>query len=215
MIIEFKDVCSKEGLQGLSLKLSVNDVSQLYDPSENLSRAILNAIMGLDEVLSGGIYIDGVGLPQFLDAGLQASFFGYVFDEGIMLSNLSLYENLMLPIRWLHPDMDDDEINTKIKALMTLFGLNLDLSFRPVRYRAGDLKLLSFVRCLLIEPKVLLIDDPYYILNKRERSVLYRVLGLLREKYSMLIASIDDDFGRGFANEIIDLSEYQEYFIIS
>ncbi|MDD3282942.1 MAG: hypothetical protein PHY41_05655, partial [Candidatus Cloacimonetes bacterium] len=66
MIIEFKDVCSKEGLQGLSLKLSVNDISQLYDPSENLSRAILNAIMGLDEVLSGGIYIDGVGLPQFL-----------------------------------------------------------------------------------------------------------------------------------------------------
>ncbi|MCK9557289.1 MAG: ATP-binding cassette domain-containing protein [Candidatus Cloacimonetes bacterium] len=211
MIIEFCKVSSKEGLIALDLKLDLTGVILIHDPSENLSRAILNAMVGLDEILEGEILIDGIGLQEYLSRGPQIQSFGYVFDEGIMLSNLSLRENLMLPLKWLHPDLDEDVMDEKIAAMLQRFRLDMDLSQRPAKYRAGELKLLSFVRTLLIEPKVLLLDDPYYVLNKNERAVLLNVLSQLRSVYPMLIASIDDDFGLGFAEQIIDLTAYLKH----
>ncbi|NLN35759.1 MAG: hypothetical protein GX157_07170 [Candidatus Cloacimonetes bacterium] len=212
MKVEFQRLSSKEGLRELDLKLEMDHSVLIYDPSENLSRAILNAMVGLDEIWEGQILIDELPLMDFLLKGPQIQSFGYVFDEGIMLSNLSLKENLMLPLRWLHPDLDEDEMDGKIAAMMQSFRLDLDLSARPVRYRAGELKLLSYVRTLLIEPKVLLLDDPYYMLNKNERAVLLSVLTQLRTVYPMLIASIDEDFAVGFADQIIDLSGYSDHF---
>lgn len=212
MIVEFIDVSSRDGLFHLSLKLEISGVLLLYDLKENISRAILNAIVGLDEILEGRILIDGVELPEFLQKGPQIRSFGYVFDEGIMLSNLSLLENLMLPLRWLNPNIAENETLSMIDSWMHTFGLDLDLSQRPVRYHAGELKMLSFVRTFLIAPKMLLIDDPYYMLNKPERDNLYRILRKLKASYPMLIASLDDDFGQGFADSVIDLSSYQDNY---
>jgi len=209
MKITFENVSSLEGIRNLDLELDLSHVTVLYDPSEILSHAILNAIVGLDELRDGQILVDGIPHWQYLDQEPQARSFGYVFDEGIMLSNLSLKENLMLPLRWLNPDLDEGETQKMIDSWMQRFDLNLDLSQRPVVYRPGELKLLSFVRTLMIAPKALLIDDPYYMLNKTERQKLYRILCNLKNSNPMLIASIDDDFGSGFADEIIDLSGKQ------
>lgn len=212
MIAIFDRVTSREGLQDFSLSLNLDRVTQLYDPSENLSRAILNVMAGLDELHSGEIFFDQVPLQDFIADGPQIRKLGYVFDEGIMLSNLSLKENLMLPLRWLNPQLDEDKTELAIQTWMQAFELELDICKRPVAYRPGQLKLLGFVRTLLIEPKVMLIDDPFYLLNKLERRVLLKVLSQLRDTYPMLIASIDDEFGAGFADEVIDLSPFQNNF---
>jgi ABC-type lipoprotein export system ATPase subunit len=212
MRIEFHSVVSKNGLQDLSLELDVKGVLLLIDPSENLSRAILNAIVGLDEIYTGEILIDSTPLEDYLNRGQQIRHFGYVFDEGIMLSNLSLKENLMLPLRWIKPNLDEEESDALIDSWIRTFGMNFDLDQRPVMYHAGELKMLSFIRTLLIAPKLLLIDDPYYMLNKPERESLFRILKQIRASYPMLIASLDDDFAEGFADTIIDLSSYQNKY---
>jgi len=213
MIVSFHDVCSREGIRNLDLSLDLGGTTLLYDPSEKLSRSILNAIVGLDEILQGEIRIEGALLDDFLSASPQIRNFGYVFDEGIMLSNLSLKENLLLPLRWLDPNLNEVETVERILALMRDFSLELDLNQRPVVYRAGELKLLSYVRTLMIDPKVLLIDDPYYILNKRERSILLQVLQDLKKHFCMLISSNDDDFLTGFADQVVDLSSRAENFV--
>ncbi len=212
MKVVFRDVCSREGIRNLNLELDLSRINLLYDPSEKLSTAICNALMGLDEVLEGSILLDGIPLHEVFENEPQIRSFAYVFDEGIMLSNLSLRENLMLPLRWLNPHLNEAETDVMINSWMRTFGLALDLDQRPVVYRPGDLKLLSYVRALLIAPKLLIIDDPYYLLNKREREKLYRVLHSLKSSFPMLIASIDDDFGKPFADELIDLSNRQNNF---
>ncbi|MCB5252070.1 MAG: ATP-binding cassette domain-containing protein [Candidatus Cloacimonadaceae bacterium] len=212
MIAIFDGVSSREGLSDFSLRLNLDKVTQLYDPSENLSRAILYAMVGLDELHSGEIYFDQVPLQEFIADGPQIRKLGYVFDEGIMLSNLSLKENLMLPLRWLNPHLDEARIASSIQSWMQSFELDLDLNKRPVAYHPGQLKLMGFVRTLLIEPKVMLIDDPFFLLNKIERKVLLKVLDQLRKTCPMLIASIDDEFGVGFADEVIDLSPFETNF---
>jgi len=216
MTVIFSDVCTKGGIRNLNLSLDLSRITLLFDPPENLSRAILKVLVGLDELWQGEIQVDGIPHRQFLDQEPQLRNFGYIFDEGIMLSNLSLKENLMLPLRWLNPNLEQEETDKRIQSWMEKFALKLDLSQRPVAYRAGELKLLSYVRTLMLAPRVLFIVDPFYILNKRERDILYGVLrGLSKISYPMLIASIDDDFGAGFADEIIDLNEMQDYFALA
>lgn len=215
MIVKFDNVSSLNGLHELSLSLDLERTIQLYDPSEDLSRAILYALAGLDELYCGEIYFDGLPFQDFTRDGPQTRKLGYIFDEGIMLSNLSLKENLMLPLRWIHPFGDEEELERSIQKWMQAFELRLDLNQRPARYHPGQLKLLGFVRTLLIQPKVMLIDDPFFLLNKKERKVLLKVLRELQEQHPMLIASIDDEFGEGFADEVIDLSLFQDNFQLS
>jgi energy-coupling factor transporter ATP-binding protein EcfA2 len=118
----------------------------------------------------------------------------------------------MLPLRWLNPGLDEIEMDGLIHSWLDTFQLNLDLSLRPVAYRPGPLKLLSFIRALLLAPRALVIDDPYYLLNKGERKVLYDILTRLRYSYPMLIASTDDDFGSPFAENYIDLSSFTDNY---
>jgi ABC-type sulfate/molybdate transport systems ATPase subunit len=210
MIVRFDHVSSKEGLKDLSLSLDLRKVTQLYDPSGNLAGKILAAIAGLDEIYSGEIFFGEQRMQDFLKDGPQISKLGYVFDEGVMLSNLSLRENLLLPLKWLQPELDEKETDSLIASWLDAFDMDLDMKQRPVSYRPGQLKLLGFVRTLLIAPRVLLLDNPFYLLDKNQRAVLYRNLLRLKASYPMLIASIDDEFGASFSDLQVDLSRHQE-----
>lgn len=203
MIVELKNLCTADGLKDYSLTLDLSGVTVLYDPQEFISRAVLYAVVGLGKVTGGSILIDGIHLEKQAQPLVKS--FGYIFDEGIMLANLSLLENLMLPLRWLNPDQNEAETIALIQSWMRTFRLDLDLGQRPSAYRSGALKLLSYIRTLMIAPKVLVLDDPYYILNKKERAILFEVLSRLRTGYPMLISSTDDDFMAGFADRVIEL----------
>ncbi len=212
MIVRFDSVYSREGLWNLSLSLNLDRITQLYDPVGDLSRVILAAMAGLDEIYSGEIYFGEQPLESFLADGPQIRRLGYVFDEGVMLSNLSLKENLLLPLRRLGYKLDEVKNDALIAEWMDRLELDMNLSRRPVFYRPGQLKLLGFMRTIMINPKVLLIDNPFYLLNKNERAVLYRALLQLKSSHPMLIASIDDEFGPGFSQDQLDLSGVQENF---
>jgi ABC-type multidrug transport system ATPase subunit len=212
MQIVFDKLCSHDGIQNLDLSIDLSRVSTLYDPQENLSRAILYALVGLDHIVSGSITIDGIPLERYSAQEPLIKSFAYIFDEGIMLANLTLRENLMLPLRWINPNLKEVDADELIHSWLQTFNLDLDLSERPAAYRAGPLKLLSFIRALLLAPKALIMDDPFYLLNKIERQNLFSVLSRLRNSYPMLIASTDDEFGEGFADTVIDLSPISGLF---
>lgn len=212
MEIRFKEVCSRDGILDLDLSIDLSRTCVLFDPHDNLARAILYLLVGLDTLSCGEILIDDIPINEYIGKEPLIRSFGYVFNEGIMLSNLSLKENLMLPLRWLNPNLNEREIDGLIISWLNTFQLQLDLNHRPVKYRPGSLKLLSYIRALLITPRALIIDDPYFLLNKKERIILYDNLCHLRNSYPMLIASTDDDFVSGFAGQVIDLSGFENNY---
>lgn len=214
MSIVFDNVCSAGGIHQLCLEIPWELNCLLYDPTENLSRAILNCIAGLDPIYSGKVYFDGIPLPRYLTQEPLLKNLCYIFDEGIMLANLTLLENLRLPIQWLNPNVNLEELNYQIHDCLARFRLALDLNKRPASFLPGELKLFSFVRGFLIGSRHYLIDDPYYALNKNEREILFKILTEIKEKQPLLIASIDDDYVKNFADEVLDLSNFKENMLI-
>lgn len=205
MKINFEHVSSSGGLSDFSAELVVDRVCVIDDSLDLHGKKILNAIIGLDEIVSGSLRIDGTPLGEFSSRQPLPKVFGYVFDEGVMLSNLSLRENLLLPYRMLNDQAADDNFETEIKDWLELFGLSFDLDSRPNVIRPPELKLLGFIRPLLFSPSLLLIDNPYYLLNQEQRRTVLAVLNRLRERQLLLILSTDSDFSGDFADQIIKI----------
>ena len=88
---------------------------------------------------------------------------------------------------------------------MLLIGVEMDLNIRPADVKPSILKFLSYTRSLVLKPKYLLIDSPYYQLNKMERKIMFNVLSQLRDTHKMLLARSDDDFAGGFSDELVEL----------
>ncbi|MDP2172229.1 MAG: hypothetical protein Q8M98_11285 [Candidatus Cloacimonadaceae bacterium] len=208
MQIEFDHVSTESGMRDFSLKFELKKTTVLFDPCEDLSRLILSVLVGLEPILDGALRIGGIAFDDYFAGRAIPQVFGHVFNEGIMLSNLSLRENLLLPYRWFNPNQDSSVFDREVKSLMELFSLKLDLGSRPSLHRPAPLKMLSYVRTILLKPQILMIDDPYYLLNKSERATMLRGLTQMKENMVMLIASADDDFTSGFAKEVIDLSDF-------
>lgn len=193
-------------LDKLSFDCNLRGLKIIRDDESDRPRGILRALIALDDILQGNIYVDGVDLFTFLEKEPVIKNFGYIFDEGIMLSNLTLFENIMLPFSKLEHKVDKVELKKELDMWLEVFELELDMNKRPASYRNSQLKLLGWIRTLMLRPKVLLIENPFYLLNKRERGVIIRVISQIREEYPILIVSIDDDFIANVPAEIITLS---------
>ena len=205
MKIVFDRVYTSGGLQDFSSELVIDRVCVIDDSLGLQGKMILNTIIGLDEIVSGSLSIDGTPWGEYISHQPMPRVFGYVFDEGVMLSNLSLRENLLLPYRMLNDESADDNFETEIKGWLDLFGLSFDLSSRPNVIRPPELKLLGFIRPLLFSPNLLLIDNPYYLLNQPQRRTVLAVLNRLRERQLLLILSTDSDFTVDFADQIVKI----------
>jgi len=208
MKIEFRNVYSDLGLDGLTLEFDLDALAVLHDPQEELSSPMLSALAGQSQITQGELLIDGIPLSDTLEGKPLHQVFGYVFNQGIMLSNLSIRENLLLPLRWQRPKLSDPEFDGLMEPWLKLFEIKPDLNLRPAMLKPSSLKYLSYIRSLLMKPDYLLIDNPYYLLNKQERGVMFKALSALRSTHRMLIASSDDDFSCGFSSNCLDLSSF-------
>jgi energy-coupling factor transporter ATP-binding protein EcfA2 len=90
-----------------------------------------------------------------------------------------------------------------MRATLELFGMDLDLGQRPAFVKPSIIKQLCFIRSLILEPKVLLIDNPFYLMNRFERENLLQVMRKLKSQIPMLIASTDPEFFTPFADQML------------
>jgi len=190
MIIEYQGVCTEQ-LRDLNLKLDLSSSVLISDEHEERATDLLKCLIYPEYAISGDIFIDGVLCRDFLKKHTITEIFGYVFDTGIMLSNLSIRENLALPYRLRFPQRVGDEFSSEIREWLCLFDLELDLELRPAFVKASILKELCFIRTLMLKPRVLIIDNPLYLLNRFERENLMRILIAIKENTPILIASTD------------------------
>ena len=206
MQIVFDNVTTTEGLQDFSLALETTGCTVIYDPHEQISRYILSALVGLEEVEKGTLLINGKTYPDFIAQAPLLATFGYVFDEGIMLANLSLRENLLLPWRKRFEGKSDSGFQQSLNLWLERLELSIDLNLRPAHVSPAVRKQLGYVRSFMLKPQLMLIDDPYYLFNKLEREQILRFLHSVKPQQKMLIASADDDFIGEIASRIVDLS---------
>jgi phospholipid/cholesterol/gamma-HCH transport system ATP-binding protein len=122
---------------------------------------ILRSLIGLEKPDSGIIEIDGVDITKLNENELISvrKKVAYAFQGGALFDSQSVYDNLAYPLRE-HTKLSEASIRTKIVAQLTEFGLADALELFPSELSGGMQKRVGLARAMMLEPEILLYDEP-------------------------------------------------------
>ena len=122
---------------------------------------ILRSLIGLEKPDSGQIEIDGVDITKLSEHQLIKirKKVAYAFQGGALFDSQSVYNNLAYPLRE-HTPFSESEIKNKIIVQLTEFGLADSIDLFPSELSGGMQKRVGLARAMMLEPEILLYDEP-------------------------------------------------------
>ena len=163
--IEFVDVHKAFGsnrvLRGLNLGLPEGQVSMILGPSGTGKSVCIKHIVGLLYPDEGDVIVDGQSIPSLSDDDLfeTRKKFGVLFQDGALFGSLNLYDNVAFPLRQ-HTEKGEDEIAEIVNRRLREVGLGNANEKMPNELSGGMRKRAGFARSLVLDPAIVLFDEP-------------------------------------------------------
>lgn len=173
-------------LRNVSLSVPRGGSHVVLGPMHSGKSTLLRLVLGLDRAVSGTVTIDGMTFDAaHADEDrlrLARRRVGVVFDSSALVSRLTLLENVTLPLAE-HSAVDADRARETAVALLHDVGVMRDLDRTPDEMTRLDRRRAALARALVLEPAVLLIDEPGHGLDPHAASELDDTLRALHERY--------------------------------
>lgn len=131
---------------------------------------LLNMVAGLDTMSEGGILLNG---REVSGPGLDRM---VVFQNFSLMPWMTVFENIRLAVRAAYPDWDRAKIAAHVHKYIELVGLTGAEEKRPVALSGGMKQRVGLARAFSIEPKVLLLDEPFAQIDALTRGVIQEEL---------------------------------------
>jgi molybdate transport system ATP-binding protein len=155
-------------------------VTALFGPSGSGKTSLVNMIAGLLKPDRGSITLDDTILfdaSKGIDVPPHRRRIGYVFQEGRLFPHLSVRQNLDYGRRMNGQPRDADEL----ERIAALLGISSLLQRRPRMLSGGERQRVAIGRALLMQPRLLLLDEPLASLDTGHKSEILPYLGRLRD----------------------------------
>ena len=178
---------------------SVDDVSLLVQHGELVAFVgsnssgkclALRLAAGLEAPIEGTVRLLGVnparaGEPAYLDLRRRV---GFIFDLPALISNMSVFNNVALPLRY-HTVLSDSDIEAKVIAALREWGVEGLRNRFPAQLILGDARLVAMARAQILEPEILFIDDMLVGLDAAGLSQLRKFFESLRSKRELTLVT--------------------------
>ncbi|MGJ9422007.1 ABC transporter ATP-binding protein [Aeromicrobium sp. CF3.5] len=147
--------------QDVSLTLPAGEISVMLGPSGTGKSVFLKTLIGLLKPNEGHVWIDGVDIANCKEKELYEvrKLFGVLFQDGAMFGSMDLYDNVAFPLRE-HTRKSESEIRNVVMDKMELVGLAGAENKLPGEISGGMRKRAGLARALVLDPEILLIDEP-------------------------------------------------------
>jgi len=150
----------------------------------------LKLIAGLKYPTSGQILVDGKSISlfskkQMLDYHRNT---GFLFQDAALINNLNILDNLALYYRY-NTNLNEEQILEKIIKYLDYFNLKYTLYLRPEQLSHGLQMIISFIRAILEEPELILLDEPIETLDQTLVQKMLTEIEKLKIKGCTLIIS--------------------------
>lgn len=184
-----------EILNGISLTLSRGDAIAITGPSGSGKSTLLYILGALEPPTSGTVTLDGFN-PYELNESKQAAFrnqhIGFVFQDHSLLPQCSVLENVLTPTLAAarnRADGNPREEERRARQLLKEVGLADRIDHRPAELSGGEKQRAAVARALILNPSVLLCDEPTGNLDRTSaNAVAELLLNLHTERTTILVA---------------------------
>ncbi|MEY2606556.1 MAG: osmoprotectant transport system ATP-binding protein [Verrucomicrobiota bacterium] len=210
-MIKLSSVSKKFGttvaLHETNLDVSAGKTTVLIGPSGCGKSTILRLIIGLLEPTSGTIEIDGDRVTPTNILPLRRRI-GYVIQEGGLFAHLTARKNILLMAK--HLKQPEERMETRLHELCELTHFPEGGLLRyPVELSGGQRQRVSLMRALMLQPSVLLLDEPLGALDPMVRARLQDELKEIFKRLQQTIVMVTHDMAEAgfFADCIVLLNE--------
>jgi phospholipid/cholesterol/gamma-HCH transport system ATP-binding protein len=163
--VEFIDTYKSFGrshiLRGLNMGLPEGMVSMILGPSGTGKSVCIKHMVGLLYPDEGDILVHGESVPNMADDDLfdMRKKFGLLFQDGALFGSMNLYDNVAFPLRQ-HTEKGEDEVEDIVMRRLNEVGLGSARLKMPNELSGGMRKRAGFARALVLEPDIVLFDEP-------------------------------------------------------
>lgn len=171
----------------VNLDIRENEIVSIIGHSGCGKSTLLNMISGLDMQSSGVIllenrHIEGPGPERAV-----------VFQNHSLLPWLSVYDNIALAVKKVMPNLDKSEVKARVEKFIKMVNLDAAKDKKPDEISGGMKQRVGIARALSIEPKVLLMDEPFGALDSLTRANLQEHLMRIQESVKNTVIIITHD----------------------
>jgi len=148
-------------LKGVNLRVKKSEILALIGGSGLGKSVLLKHIVGLLKGDQGKVLIDGEDIGKCKGRSLEKlrKKFGFLFQGGALFDSLSVYDNVAFPLRE-KTKMKENEIREKVLFQLEQVGLKGAEKKYPAELSGGMKKRVAFARCLIMDPEIMLFDEP-------------------------------------------------------
>jgi len=192
-------------LDSISMNIPRGRLVTITGPSGCGKSTLLKISAGLIPPDTGSVHIGGVDIFTTSRSSLYTmrKEFGFVFQDAALISNLTVFNNIALPLRY-HFNLSEDEINKRVNDVLEGFDLLEIKSQLPAHLSIGQRKLAGFARALVVNPKLIYFDEPVTGIDAIHRQKMIDKLIPLRDDpdITLIMVSHNLDFIKTYADYI-------------
>lgn len=212
-MIEVKNVSKSFGdlavLQGVNLTVEQGKIVCIIGKSGAGKTTLLQIIGTLDRPTSGQVIIDGIDVFTLKDkelAHFRNHKIGFIFQFHQLLPEFTALENTMMP--GLIAGEKRETVRARAQQLLTELGLADRINHKPNQLSGGEKQRVAAARAMMMNPAIILADEPSGSLDEANKKELHELLLRLRQQFgqTILIVTHDKDLAK-ISDQVVALRD--------
>lgn len=179
-------------VDSVNLEIKTGELTALLGPSGSGKTTLLRIIAGLEQADSGIVRFNGedITTQHVSERGV-----GFVFQHYALFKHMTVFENVAygLTVRARKTRPTKADIADKVHSLLKLVQLDWTANRYPSQLSGGQRQRIALARALAVEPKVLLLDEPFGALDAKVRTELRRWLRRLHDEINVTTVFVTHD----------------------
>ncbi len=217
VILKSEKLCksfANEGVQNhvldnVDVEVYEGDFTVIMGSSGSGKSTLLYSLSGMDAPTSGKVFYkeqEITALSEKQMAQLRYQEFGFVFQQVHLVSNLSLYENILVP-GYLDKSKTKEQVQERAHALLEQMDIENAKDRLPAQVSGGEAQRAAIARAVIGEPGILFADEPTGALNRKNTEVVLELITALNKQGQSILMVTHDVRAALRGNRILYLED--------
>lgn len=197
-------------LSNINLTVNEGEFVAIMGPSGCGKSTLLSILGMLDSPSSGSFYFDGADIANYNEkqlAELRKASIGFVFQSFNLIDELTVFENVELPLQY--QQISKAERKKRVEQILMRFGIDHRCDHLPQQLSGGQQQRVAVARALVINPKLILADEPTGNLDSKNGDEVMAMLRELNKEGTTVIMVTHSEKEGNYADRLVRLLDGQ------